>query len=228
MAIKPGELAEIGGVDKRILPDPASHASTLFNLGCAYQQLGDLEKAEQYLLKAISAYNILKNPLNLSVAYISLCDVYIEIEKWKAAVQCCELAKQFAEVSQRLRGLADVDLFYAHIAIRMEGIERAEAYWNRAMKQFETLGIDEGRNYYVGALIERKKENWINAQAHLEKGLQISQNVPISRAQLAEEYAKLHRAMGNAAKAQQWWEAAQAIYQEVEAKLRINSTGSKT
>lgn len=169
---------------KKYLDEPMVYASSLSNIGCVYQEYGDLEKAIDYQNKAIVAFKELNKPLNLSIAYIGLCDAYIEKNLLDEAWQACEESKVNAEKSLMERGLGDCDLFFSLILSKKSQFKNAYEYWLKAKKIFDRIEIDEGRTYRVGAIalkgLGRNKE----AIEMIRKGIIVSKEFLYENAQL--------------------------------------------
>lgn len=144
-------------------------AAALSNLGCVYQEYGDLSKAICTQQKAINAYEALNKPLNLGIAWIGLCDALIEQGKLKDAQLACEKSRTFVLQSGQQRGVADCDLFQAMIHLANNNTEQAQLSYQLAISKYEQLQIFEGRNYLVGAQLAAQQGNSERALAHVER-----------------------------------------------------------
>lgn len=170
--------------NKKYLEDPGVYASALSNIGCVYQEYGDLDKSIEYQKKAIEAFQELDKPLNLSIAWIGLCDAYIEKGLLDEAWSACEESMNNAEKSQMQRGIADSNLFFSLILSAKSEFQKSYDYWVKAKKKFKELDINEGRTYRAGAiaLIGLNKET--EALDLLSKGISVSLEFPYELAQL--------------------------------------------
>lgn len=178
--------------NQKYLDEPGVYAAALSNIGCVYQEYGDLQKSIEFQLKAIKAFTDLNKALNLSIAYIGLCDAYIELDQLEDAWAACEQSLKYAEQSQMQRGFADCDLFFAMILCSKNDFEEASLYWNKANEKYKELSIEEGRVYRVGALVSAGLKKVEDAKKMIEKGLMISHDFPYEQALLLKLRLSIH------------------------------------
>lgn len=158
--------------------EPGVVASALSNIACVYQEEGELDLSEEFQKKAIVAFEELGKPLNLSIAWIGMCDVFLEKGQLGQAWSACEKSLEYASQSQMQRGFADCDVFFSLIESEKGNFEKALAYYQKAERKFSELDIDEGRTYRAGAkaLIGLGRKD--DALTLIEKGLEASVNFP--------------------------------------------------
>ena len=169
---------------QKYLDEPGVLASALSNIACVYHEYGDFDKALAYQLQAIEEFTKQEKPLNLSIAYIGLCDVHLELGQLDEAWAACEKSLEMAKSSQMQRGLGDCDLFFSLILSKKGKFEEALNYWKKCHAKFLSLGIDEGRTYRAGAVCFYGLENENEAIELVDKGLEKSKDFPFEQSQL--------------------------------------------
>lgn len=170
--------------NKRYLEEPGVYASALSNIGCVYQEYGDLDKSIEYQKMAIKAFTELDKPLNLSIAWIGLCDAYLEKGLLEEAWNACDESMSNAKKSQMQRGIADANLFFSLILSAKSKFQESFDYWIKAEKKFKELGIDEGRIYRAGAVALAGIGKLKEANEMINRGIVVSNDFPYENAQL--------------------------------------------
>lgn len=170
--------------NKKYLDEPSVYASALSNIACVYHEYGDLDKSITHQEMAIQEFEKLGKPLNLSIAWIGLCDVYLEQGLLEDAWRACEKSLENAEKSQMQRGIADCNLFFSLILSAKSQYAESYDYWKKAEQKFKELEIDEGRTYRAGATALAGLNKTPEALELLEEGIRISSDFPFECAQL--------------------------------------------
>jgi tetratricopeptide (TPR) repeat protein len=170
--------------NQKYLDEQGVYASALSNIGCVYQEYGDLEKSIHYQELAIKEFEDMEKPINLSIAYIGLCDTLIEMDELDKAWSACEKSMKYATESHMKRGLGDCDVFFSFIHSKRGNYDKAMDSFEDAEDKFKVLGITEGRTCRAGAMalagLGKKEE----ALELLELGFGYSADFPYEHYQL--------------------------------------------
>tara|TARA_R110002072_G_scaffold534_2_gene3611 strand:+ start:145415 stop:146536 length:1122 start_codon:yes stop_codon:yes gene_type:complete len=164
--------------NKKYLEDEGVYASALSNLGCVYQESGDLAKSIEFQLRAINEFIEQAKPLNLSIAYIGLCDAYLEKKELDKAWQACEQSLENVKLSQMQRGYGDCYLFFSLILSAKEKYQEAYDHYLKAKEKFQELDIDEGRTYRTGGVALAGLGKKDEALKLFNQGLKVSKPFP--------------------------------------------------
>lgn len=198
-------------------PDSAAMQNSLAHI--LREKKRNLDEAERVSLKAISLAQSENPPNNREVAtgYLNLANVYIERQRFEAALDAAEKGLQFEPTVQGLqvvRGIAllhlgrlveaDQILTEAHrqspnneiilqflglVSLSQRRLETAVDYFTRALKILPTYS--DAHNNLAAALVELGR--YQEAVAHLRKAAELTPNNPMTYCNLGIILAKLGR-----------------------------------
>jgi len=136
---------------KRIFSNPVDYTRAYWLLGAAYRENDDLNKAEEYLSKAISICRQINNVLYEADILLELAKLYFARNDFKDAREKAEEALLITErCGYALQG-ADVNLFLAQYALEQERDKaKAKEYAETALK----LAYCDGPPYYYKVAYE--------------------------------------------------------------------------
>lgn len=177
--------------NKKYLDDLGVYASALSNIACVFHEKGDFKKSVEYQLMAIDEFKRLEKDLNLSIAYVGLCDVQIEMGRLDEAQESIDLSSKYVERSNMERGRGDAKLFEALINCYQSNFNQAQALIIEAKEIFDRLNIDEGRTYRVMGLVEVGLKNEVRATELFRKGLERSKDFPIENCLISLELYRI-------------------------------------
>lgn len=177
--------------NKKYLDDQGVYASALSNIACVFHEKGELEKSAEYQMMAIAEFKKLEKVLNLSIAYVGLCDVQIEMGEFIEAQKSIELSSKYVEKSNMERGRGDAKLFEALINCHLLKFDRAQTLILEAKEIFDRLNIDEGRTYRVMGLVAAGLKQESQAIELFRTGLEKSRDFPIENCLISLELYRM-------------------------------------
>ncbi len=164
--------------------DKAAIAPAQSNLACTYHEYGDLQKSLSLQKEAIQ--NFEGRPLNLSIAYIGLADVLLELGDLKSAQDAVNQSLKYCQESKHERGFADCDIFNSLINSKLRNFELAYEQALDAEEKFRSLKIEEGRTHRTKATALYGLNKNEEALKDIEIGLAVDKDFPFEMYKLLE------------------------------------------
>ena len=214
VAISLSERA-LGMVEK----DSKEEAVVLGNLGLIYDERGELDKAEEILLKTLEIDEKLELQEGMANSYSNLGIIYSKRGDLDKAEEMC---KKSLEIAERLglwevmaRGYGNLGIVYQ---TRGE-LDKAEEIHVKSLEIAEKLGSQESMasGYTALGLVHYRRGDLGDAEKMHIKGLEIEKK--IGRLQgMARQYGNLggiYEQRGDVGKAKEYWEQAVELYKRI-------------
>ncbi len=183
--------------------EPAAAAGLRNNLGASLYECGEHAAGRAELEAALAELTWVGSGMQLSVAHTHLAIVALRLQQPDVAEPQAQAAERHAEAAGYRRGLAMSRLLLADAASCRGEHDAASLALVQGLERFYALGIDEGLNHEFAARVQRRAGALEAAQQALQRGLSVSAEFPLQRAELLFEQAWWCRARGDEAGAQE-------------------------
>lgn len=202
-----------------LLTDKALHGWVIGNLGLAYEEIGEIEKAIKYLEQSLSIARkyghidgIVKRLNQLGLSYCNIGNA-------KKALEHHEKALIFSRVvrdrESEGRNLGNIGMAYLQLGDTLKALE----YLEQALNISEELGYRKGEETYLGNLgsVYLRLGNCIKAIEFHEKALTISREIRDRKGESADlgNIGAAYLQLGDTLKALEYLEQALAIAKEI-------------
>jgi DNA-binding Xre family transcriptional regulator len=177
--------------------EPRTLGSIYSNLGGVFYESGDLKQGEEMIRLSLESFELGGSPVNLSISHTHLALIALLKNELAEAEHEAMTAIQYAIRGDFKRGIAEGALLKGEIAARTNQPELAVQQMNKGLQEFSALGIEEGLNYEIAGRTCRYLKDFKQAETYLRKGIQSSQNFPLSLASLHVELALVLRETGS-------------------------------
>ncbi len=228
------KVLELSGIDKKI------QASAYGNLGILYLNHGDLDKAEEFTLKALDINNSLGRQKGMATAYGNLGIIYKTNGDLNNAEGFYDDAEEFYDDAEKLflkalaidenlgrqKGMANAYGSLAIIYKKRDKINKAEEYYLKALEIYKNLGRREsmGRVYANLGIIYKTDGQLDKAEKYYMLSLGIAEKLSWKKG-MANAYASLgllYRNRGDLDKACEYWQKSLQLYTDMGLKSNIN------
>ncbi|MFN6479586.1 tetratricopeptide repeat protein [Nostoc sp. DedQUE07] len=178
--------------------DVRTRISILKELGIAYRSIGEVQKAEDFLLKALKLTEEDENLAGIKASVLhELGWIYDDLGEWDKAIA---LYNQSLEIDERIgnvQGKAETLHNLGYIYTDKGDVDEAIALYNQSLEIFERIGYVQGKAmalWWLGHLAEQQGE-YTKAISYLQPALEILQRLQSPDAESVS--ASLDRLMRN-------------------------------
>lgn len=182
---------------QKFLEDDMVAASAMSNLGSVYHEYGDLQSSEIYQKQAIAAFIKLDKPVNISIAWIGLGALYVDLNRYQDAENAVDQALHFTDKGRWLRGFADAHLVNAWVSVAKKDILQARTSLVEAQSRYKELSISESRPLICEAMILRAEHKYDLATQCLHSAFNKHPDFPVGRTEVLREWVRLAIAMND-------------------------------
>ena len=198
----------------------------MIEFGLVYSDLGELEKANEWLAKSIPLLESVREHRQLARVYNNIGDAHMQMKEWEKAIQDLEKSEEYARMinNQQFIGwsLFNSGEAYINIGEPDQAIERAERAFKLLEPMADTMGIQGSTR--VQAMAYAQKKDWDKAQEFFDKTVEITDSIDSKyhTGQIIYDIGKMLRDKGEKSNAEKNFQKAQKIFKEIGAQRLLN------
>ncbi|MEG3917858.1 CHAT domain-containing protein [Microcoleus sp. T3_A4] len=161
------------------LGDRTAEATTLNNIGLAYNDLGEKQKAKEYLNQALPLFRAMGDRTKEATILNNIGLVYYDLGEKQTALDYYKQALDLRQKAGDRRGEANSLNNVGNTYSELGKLEKAEEYFNQALPLFRTVGDRPGEalTLYNRAILKGDRGNLIAALTDLETSIKIIENL---------------------------------------------------
>ena len=185
------------------ISDSVGLGQTYNNIGEVYKKLNDLDKALEYLLRAVELKK--KDSATRAITFYNIAELYIRLRRIEEAKEYVNKSFALATKENNQRVIAFDYWSLAAIKEHENDLKAALDYYRKAEVLWRQLGETRAliQNYQDMAEVFRKSRQYDLAAQNLETAMQLAQQIKVPDLQVKnyERLARLDSARGNYAQA---------------------------
>ncbi|MEG4529422.1 CHAT domain-containing protein [Microcoleus sp. D2_18a_D3] len=161
------------------LGDRTAEATTLNNIGLAYNDLGEKQKAKEYLNQALPLFRAMGDRTKEATILNNIGIVYYDLGEKQTALDYYKQALDLRQKAGDRRGEANSLNNVGNTYSELGKLEKAEEYFNQALPLFRTVGDRPGEalTLYNRAILKGDRGNLIAALTDIETSIKIIENL---------------------------------------------------
>ncbi|MEG5233902.1 CHAT domain-containing protein [Microcoleus sp. AT9b-C3] len=161
------------------LGDRTAEATTLNNIGLAYNDLGEKQKAKEYFNQALPLFRAVGDRAKEATTLTNIGIVYYDLGEKQTALDYYKQALDLRQKAGDRRGEANSLNNVGNTYSELGKLEKAEEYFNQALPLFRTVGDRPGEalTLYNRAILKGDRGNLIAALTDIETSIKIIENL---------------------------------------------------
>lgn len=183
-------------------------------------EAGELDRAERELRQACTLLTRHAHPTSLSVVHALIASVLLERSEHTTVRMHIDLAADWAERDEYLRGKAFARLLDGELRAWSGEPGEARRLTSGALEAFAALDICEGRNFEIAARTLRLVGDLSEAESLVKRALSTATVFPMARAALYKEQALIRLAAADRDGATSLFIRARRLYQRCGCPVR--------
>ncbi|MEG3926535.1 CHAT domain-containing protein [Microcoleus sp. D3_18a_C4] len=178
-SINLSNISNLPANSDRSLVNRTAEATTLNNIGLAYNDLGEKQKAKEYLNQALPLFRAMGDRTKEATILNNIGLVYYDLGEKQTALDYYKQALDLRQKAGDRRGEANSLNNVGNTYSELGKLEKAEEYFNQALPLFRTVGDRPGEalTLYNRAILKGDRGNLIAALTDIETSIKIIENL---------------------------------------------------
>ncbi|MEG3967784.1 CHAT domain-containing protein [Microcoleus sp. T2B6] len=178
-SINLSNISNLPANSDRSLVNRTAEATTLNNIGLAYNDLGEKQKAKEYLNQALPLFRAMGDRTKEATILNNIGIVYYDLGEKQTALDYYKQALDLRQKAGDRRGEANSLNNVGNTYSELGKLEKAEEYFNQALPLFRTVGDRPGEalTLYNRAILKGDRGNLIAALTDIETSIKIIENL---------------------------------------------------
>ncbi len=178
-SINLSNISNLPANSDRSLGDRTAEATTLNNIGLAYSDLGEKQKAKEYFNQALPLFRAVGDRAKEATTLNNIGIVYSDLGEKQTALDYYKQALDLRQKAGDRRGEANSLNNLGNTYSELGKLEKAEEYFNQALPLFRTVGDRPGEalTLYNRAIFKGDRGNLIAALTDIETSIKIIENL---------------------------------------------------
>ncbi|MEI9918062.1 MAG: tetratricopeptide repeat protein [Bacteroidota bacterium] len=153
--------------------DSTNRAGMLMNVGNAYIEMGELQKATSYFLKSLSLFEKVDNKRGQSFVYNNLGNTYVKMKAWSKARPYFEKSLKLKEELKDNRGIMNALGGIGNVSMELGDYPAAVKAFGKALKMSREmkLNIEQGQALHNLGQVYRKMNEVKKSKSYYEQAL---------------------------------------------------------
>lgn len=184
--------------------------TVLSNIGNAFADMDEYDKAEKYYLLSIEEFKKEGSDYYVSWGYSNLASIYLDKKDLIKAEQLYQDAFKMHQKQGDLEGIAHTEHSLGLIRTEQNKYEEAIEYYQLSLKHYEELGIpfEVGKNLIDIGVLERRRNNEQKAAYYFDEAFKLIEHFPydLELKVFYKEYADINKNRGDFKNALKFYE----------------------
>ncbi|MFZ5354163.1 MAG: tetratricopeptide repeat protein [Bacillota bacterium] len=195
--------------------DINDYAALCNNISALYSDMGYPEKSLSYQMEAIKIYDKNSRYYNLAIAYQSYGQLMLDLKCYDEAMKAADKIRKYSTISNYRQGILAASIYevYAMLSGGCKGKIPADA--DTSVEAFVMEQVDDFYCSKYAAVYYRYRHKYKEAEKVLDDGIERNRQNKAALAMLYHEKSLLYRELGDTAKAKEYLDTGNKLYQEV-------------